>query len=110
MKIKEITDFHILFDDGTKITDYHEQDCCEYVYADFEQLKTTAIMNEVFKREDLLNMVGVKDNGIKLKSYMIPCYNEQNGYYSDQLELIVTFPDGVKIKMDCAGFIENRID
>lgn len=40
MKIKEILDNKIKFDNGYELEAYHEQDCCENVYADFEILKT----------------------------------------------------------------------
>lgn len=39
MKIKEIKEEYILFDNGYKLEAYHEQDCCESVYADFDVLK-----------------------------------------------------------------------
>jgi len=107
MKIKEITNDHILFDNGTEVTYYHNQDCCENVYADFEQLKTTTIMNEEFKTLEFKFIPGV---GIKLKSYLIPCYNSQNGYYSSDLELIVNYPDGKKESWDISGCVEDDIN
>lgn len=36
MKIKETTEEAIIFDNGNTITFYHEQNCCEINYADFE--------------------------------------------------------------------------
>ena len=48
MKIKLITDDYILFDNGSKITFDHDQDCCEYNYADFAQLADTGIEQEDF--------------------------------------------------------------
>lgn len=39
MKIKEVNTNYILFDNGSRITFDHEQDCCETNYADFEQLE-----------------------------------------------------------------------
>lgn len=43
MKIKEVNTNHILFDNGSRITFDHEQDCCETNYADFEQLEDLAL-------------------------------------------------------------------
>ncbi len=40
MRIKEINDEKIIFDNGYVLSYYHEQDCCETVYADFEVLKS----------------------------------------------------------------------
>lgn len=39
MKIENVTSSSIEFDNGSKITFYHEADCCERNYADFEQLE-----------------------------------------------------------------------
>mgnify|MGYP001625605707 FL=1 len=38
MRIKQITEDHILFTNGDTITYDHIQDCCEHNYADFEQI------------------------------------------------------------------------
>lgn len=42
MKIKKVTEYHIEFDNGSKITFDHAQQCCECNYADFEQLEDLA--------------------------------------------------------------------
>ena len=42
MKIIEITNDYIKFDNGKCITYDHEQDCCEDNYADFDQLDDLA--------------------------------------------------------------------
>lgn len=110
MKIKEITSEHILFNNGTQIESYHDQDCCEHVYADFEQLLTTTIMDEEFTNEDLQQIRPIEDAGLKLKTYLIPCYNEQNGYYSSDLTLIVRYPDGTETKTDISKSVMDRID
>jgi len=107
MKIKKITDENILFDDGTEVTYHHEQDCCENVYADFKQLKDTDILSKDFKK---IEIEGVKDSGIRLNGYFIPCYNEQNGYYSSDLEIIIKYPNGDELKKDVSEFVEERID
>ena len=46
MKIKEVNTNYILFDNGSRITFDHEQDCCETNYADFEQLEDLALEYE----------------------------------------------------------------
>ena len=106
MKIKKISNGYILFDDGTKIFDYHDQDCCENVYADFEQLKDTDILEQEFKD---IEIEGVEGSGIRLNGYFIPCYNKQNGYYSSNLEIIIEYPDGKKVKKDITNFVEDDI-
>ena len=107
MKIIKITDEAITFNDGTEITHNHDQDCCENVYADFRSLKDQDIKQKEIKR---ISIVGVKDAGFRLNGYFIPCYNSQNGYYSDNLELIITYPNGDKLVKNLAGFIEDQID
>lgn len=39
MRIKRIMEDRILFDNGYELEAYHEQDCCENVYAEFEKIK-----------------------------------------------------------------------
>ena len=90
MKIKEITYEHILFDDGSKITYDHEPDCCETNYADFEQLDTIARRTEfdsdlVFETVDF---VGFRFGNKPNKMFFVPCYSNQNGYYSNELEIL----------------------
>lgn len=88
MKIKEVTDEHILFDDGSDIISDYEQDCCETNYADFEQLDTIARITDfdpdlVFEKSDYGFRFGNKPN----KMFFVPCYSIQNGYYSNDLTI-----------------------
>lgn len=94
----------IEFDDGTKIECLHYQDCCENVYADFKQLKDTT-----FESTDFKNIVisGVRHSGIKINGYFIPCYNEQNGYYNSDLEIITHHPEGWQSRFNCKNYIED---
>ena len=39
MRIVEIGEKEIKFNNGYILSQYHDQDCCEQVYADFELLK-----------------------------------------------------------------------
>lgn len=108
MKITKIDEKTIKFDDGFsgKTLEWeHEQDCCEDVYADFSALKAYNIspktgeplsIYDVDFEETILNLiVPVEDEGFSLVSkkgekFFVPCHNEQNGYYSDDLFLILT--------------------
>lgn len=90
MKIKEVTDNHILFDNGTEITYDHEQDCCEGNYADFTQLDSVARDYEynetlIFKAIDKAGFM-FGDNG---RLFFVPCYSEQSGYYTDEIDIFV---------------------
>jgi hypothetical protein len=107
MKIKEFNESEILFTNGKKIYFEHEQDCCENVYCDFNALKDMDIMNVEF---DDIKIEPVKDSGFRLNGYFIPCYNEQNGYYSDDLTLVVD--NGYEKKMidlQLIGCVKNDI-
>lgn len=98
-KIKEITELAIIFDDGSKITYDHMADCCEWNYADFEQLDDIARITD-FDTENMFFKT-VKDAGFIFgnqgKMFFVPCYSEQNGcytpdvdiYYNDELVLTV---------------------
>lgn len=104
MKIKSIFDEKIVFDNGYELSYYHVQDCCENVYADFKILKTYNLSTTTGKiidiynidfNENIENLIEcVKEQGFNMVSkigekFFIPCYNEQNGYYNDKLELIL---------------------
>lgn len=89
-KILDVTDYGIIFDDGTEITDYHEQECCEFNYADYEQLDDIARITDF----DTSNLVfeEVSDSGFRFgnapnKMFFVPCYSYQNGYYSSNVQI-----------------------
>ena len=80
------------------ISDYHRQDCCEQVYVDFEQLD---LHEENIKSMDKILWFSITKvewewilvrlllpNGEPYK-ILLPCYNEQNWYYSSDLSLNV---------------------
>jgi len=89
MKVVKINDEMVLFDNGYKITYDHDQDCCECNYADFEQLRDTGIEKEDFSPD--LIFVGVGDYGFRFgnpgKMYYVPCYSQQNGYYTYAVDI-----------------------
>lgn len=90
MRIKEITDERITFDNGNHITYDHEQDCCEQNYADFEYLLDEAgIMSYDFPED--LEFEAVDGAGFRFGStyrkFFVPCYSEQNGYYSSDIDI-----------------------
>lgn len=105
MKIVEIgtdclNDQFIKFDNGETLSYYHEQDCCEAVYADFKGMQVMGVQPENFVYayeldffENVLDsIVPIKDLGFFLVSkqgicILVPCYNIQNGYYSSELSL-----------------------
>lgn len=95
MRITKHNDDVIEFSDGSTITYEHEPDCCETNWADFSVLEVFYKGEEfegykVKPIEDgfLLILEGVKPSG-KSHSIYIPCYSDQNGYYSSDLTINV---------------------
>ena len=124
MKIKEIKESEIIFDNGYIMSDYHEQDCCENVYADFKTLKTYNVstktgkeikINEIEFEEDIeKHLEYIENMGFNIISkigekFFIPCYNSQNGYYSSDLELIIRKND-IKIIINISNYVKDEID
>lgn len=91
MKINNISHDGVELYNGIKVTDYHDQECCECVFADWNALKDTTFENEIFNN---VKIEKIKDSGFKINGYFVPCYNIQNGYYSSDLELRIIYPDG----------------
>jgi hypothetical protein len=99
------------------ISTYHDQDCCERVYGDFNQVQNIISEVQGQKIENIL-IKGVNDMGFLIifkKEYcesskvFVPCYNSQNGYYSSSLSLII-INNEVKTEIDISNFVEDSID
>ena len=119
MKIVEIVEEDkIVFDNGYTLEQYHSQDCCEHVYADFNVLDNynlstvtgkTINIRDIDFEERIENLIQpVQNAGFNMVSkigekFFIPCYNEQNGYYSSDLELILR-------RLVSFGNVEEKID
>lgn len=107
MKIKSWNDDRITFDDGSYISYDHEQDCCEYNYADFSVLDVMLRYNKDDMEFDSFEIDTIDDGGflIKLKlagnrilrapyhNIFIPCYSEQNGYYTTNIRIVYSDKD-----------------
>jgi hypothetical protein len=106
-----------------KINCYHRDDCCENVYADFSIFKYL-IKDLIGKQISNIVIKGVEDMGFLVclglkekwrdtidnySKVFVPCYNYQNGYYSDNLELQLSY-DGVEIKIDISDMVEDYIN
>ncbi len=87
--ITTINNEEIIFSDGSRISYDHDHDCCEDNYADFEQLDDIARGTDfntndmVFKKADCGFMFGNEPT----KMFFVPCYSEQNGYYTTDVDI-----------------------
>lgn len=94
MKIKEIVvdecqenpcgQGGIIFDNDMALVDIHYQDCCENVYADWTAVDEAA-KHYNFKSIKLESARGGFRFGDGRRMFYVPCYNAQNGYYSEDL-------------------------
>ena len=85
----------IKFDDGSELYSSHEQDCCEHHYLsfehltldDFDGLKFNLSNSDFFKKIDGygIELIPVKGHSVK-----VPGYGSNNGYYSSNLELVLS--------------------
>lgn len=69
----------------------HEQDCCENVYADFENADWWLFDESKYKniREVANTLEIVEQVGFRIGGVFVACYDSQNGYYSNNLTLII---------------------
>lgn len=105
MRIKSVTEEAITFDNGNQITFDHSQDCCEYNYADFSILNPNNVYYDHDFNEDLT--FKTKEEGFvfgeKGAWIFIPCYSEQNGYYTTEIDI---YYNGHRVLNFDAKFIE----
>lgn len=88
MKIKQVTEVDITFDNGNRIYFDHEQDCCEHNYADFKQIDDLAYEWEF---DEDLKFESCPHSGFRFgnegRMVFVPCYSDQNGYYTTWLDI-----------------------
>lgn len=94
LQVVKVTSEFIKFNDGTKLSSFHESECCEHHYLcfgdltikDFEDLSFNLSSKKFFRKigDYGIELVPVKGHTIK-----IPGYGYNNGYYSDELILIL---------------------
>lgn len=114
MKIVEIGDEFLRFDNGICMTSEHYRDCCEWHWADFSVMKgynlNTVTGQEIDIRdvefdENIKNNIQlIKDEGFNLiakdgSKYFVPCYADNNGYYNSELTLSIS-GNGVNEEID----------
>ena len=94
LKVIKVDETGIYFDDNVKLYDYHNQDCCEshelyltdLTIDDFNGLEFDLSNDDFFKRIDGygIELIPIKGHSVKIAGH-----GDNNGYYSDQLVLII---------------------
>lgn len=92
---------------GIVIKDYHDQDWCEQVYADWSSLDDTSFYDTIFTEVEIELIEGI---GFRINKYLVNCYNSQNGYYSSALDLVISYPNGKRDTIDISDYVEDNID
>ena len=85
------------FDDDTRLESQHESSCCEdhwlsfehLTLADFEGLEFDLTNNKFFER---VEGFGIRLIPLSGHPVSVPGYGSNSGYYSDKLELVVSWP------------------
>lgn len=93
VKVSEVHDDEILFENGYKLYSQHDTECCEehYMYCgdltttDFEALEFD-LEGVFFERIEGFGIALLPVNGHPVR---IPCHAYNNGYYSDELVLVL---------------------
>lgn len=108
----------IYFEEGdVTFNTYHQQDCCEEVYGDFSivQYHKEKLVGKILVKIEVKAIEGM---GFLLcftfdwevtEKIFIPCYNSQNGYYSDDLSLIIS-EGSSKIEINISDLVEDYIN
>ncbi len=115
MKIIKISNTGLTFDDGTIVSHYHDQDCCESVYADWKSLKDQYLIGNNSPDFSDITIEKVANSGFRLidsnkNGYFVPCYNYQNGYYSSNLSLTIERTNQKEEVIDISDCVEDHID
>lgn len=101
IKVVKIDGDIIVFDNGVKLFSEHDYDCCEsheldmsdLIMDDFKGMFFDLTNDDFFKK---IEGYGIELIPIKGHSVKIPGYGYNNGYYSDNLDLVIT--DGKDFK------------
>lgn len=89
VRIETVTSDYIEFSNGDRILYDHDQDCCEDNFADFKQIEERALKEEFTLPIDfeVINEKGFRFGNQPYAMYFIPCYSDQNGYYTSDIDI-----------------------
>lgn len=96
VKVIEIETERLIFSDGSEMYSYHDQDCCELHYLSINDLKKEnafdGLLFDLSNIDKLITKIpcfGISINPVNGHPVKIPGYSSNNGYYSDNLSLII---------------------
>jgi hypothetical protein len=95
LKVVKVTSDYIEFDNGIQLSSYHERDCCENHYLNFNDLNIEDFEGLIFDLtgEAFFNRIdgyGIELLPIKGHSVKIAGHGSNNGYYSSHLDLVLS--------------------
>lgn len=98
-KVIYVNDDILRFDDKSELYSEHYQDCCEHHYLDFSTLNLSDFDGLEFDLSSPSFFERVEGYGIRLipvngHPVSVPGYGYNNGYYSDELMLVLKRPGG----------------
>lgn len=112
MKIIEIGEESLTFDNGTVLMSTHDSDCCEWHWLDFSVMRTYNISTKNGKSINIYDQEFDFSNGVPFKKvedigiilddvdgnhYLICGYGSNNGYYGTNIDLVYCNSDGDRI-------------
>lgn len=106
MKVVISTDEQLKFSNGFEICSYHDIDCCEYNYLDFEEAFKVGEEFEDLDFDEFVKRIKVKEGRIglvisldKVFKRFVPARSEQNGFYSDAVGVSI-LGDGKELTLN----------
>lgn len=95
VEVRNTDDGYIVFDNGYTLNSYHSQDCCESHSLDFEHISVEDFEGLEFdlSGEDFFKRIpdyGIELIPVKGWGVRIPGYGYNNGYYSSNLDLVLS--------------------
>lgn len=94
LKVVKVNGESIEFENGIILSSNHDQDCCEHHYLSFEDLALNDFEDLTFNLETDDFFKRIPGYGIELvpnvgHTVKVPGYASNNGYYSDNLDLVL---------------------
>ena len=104
-KVVDVTQYGLVFNDGSKLYSDHRQDCCESHELDFKELSLQDFSGLEFDLTEGLFFRKIANYGIELVpisgwSVKVAGHGYNNGYYGSNIDLVLEFSDGTKRTFD----------